>query len=477
MGQTKQRSGNYQRISDDRHMTEAGVNRQLEDNRATAERLGIEVAAEYTDNDKSAFNGKDRPAWTQMLADAAEGAFDVIIAWHDDRLWRDVTEQQLVFAMCADVGVTHIIAGGRTYDTSSADDNFISGIQALVAQKESADKSRRLKRKHQELAKAGKVANGGPRPFGFEEDRVTIKKDEAKLIQEAVDRYLAGESMQAIISNWQDRGVKTTQGNDWRTTTFRRVLYSARIAGLRAHKGEVVADAEWAGIISRSEHERLRKRIDSRSKNLGRTPRTYLLSGMIRCGKCDTNLVSRRTTRGKRQYCCQKSVDGDGCGRLAVIGHYVEDTVRDVIIAALSGDGLAKAIEAASEDDTEQQELILQLVADQEALEELTGDYYVRKLLDRSSFIGARQALEERIEMTKRALQSRSNVALLTSLPSTSRALREAWDEHADEDDPSFGLTWRRALVEAVLDYVVVLPSTPGGNTFDPDRVDPHWRV
>ena len=47
--------------------------------------------------------------------------------------------------------------------------------------KESDDKSRRLRRKHQELAEAGKVSGGGTRPFGFEADRVTIRPDEAAI--------------------------------------------------------------------------------------------------------------------------------------------------------------------------------------------------------------------------------------------------------------------------------------------------------
>ncbi len=83
------------------------------------------------------------------------------MAWHDDRLWRNVIEQQVLFEMFRERGVRQIIAGGREYDTSSADDNVPSGVQALFAQKEPADKSRRIRRKALQLAQEGKLNGRG----------------------------------------------------------------------------------------------------------------------------------------------------------------------------------------------------------------------------------------------------------------------------------------------------------------------------
>ena len=65
------------------------------------------------------------------------------------------------------------------FDLCTPEGRLTARIVGSVARKESEDKSRRIRRKHVELAKAGKVSGGGRRPFGFESDRVTIREDEA----------------------------------------------------------------------------------------------------------------------------------------------------------------------------------------------------------------------------------------------------------------------------------------------------------
>ena len=50
-----------------------------------------------------------------------------------------------------------------------------------------------------------------------------------------------------------------------------------------------------------------------------------------------------------------------------------------------------------------------------------------------------------------------------------SSTLREAWAD--------LPLTRQRAIVAAVLDRAVVRPAVRGRTTFDPDRVEPVWRL
>ena len=59
----------YARISSDQEGTALGVKRQLEDCRKLAAAEGWVVAEEYTDNDVSAFTGKRRPRYEDMLED------------------------------------------------------------------------------------------------------------------------------------------------------------------------------------------------------------------------------------------------------------------------------------------------------------------------------------------------------------------------------------------------------------------------
>ena len=52
-------------------------------------------------------------------------------------------------------------------------------IMGAVARKESDDKSRRIQRKHEEIALAGSPSGGGTRPFGYESDHRTVRPAEA----------------------------------------------------------------------------------------------------------------------------------------------------------------------------------------------------------------------------------------------------------------------------------------------------------
>src|SRR4051794_24337912 len=66
----------YARISSDTEGRALGVTRQLEECRRLADQLGWSIAQEYVDNDLSAYSGKQRPGYRQMLADLADGLRD-----------------------------------------------------------------------------------------------------------------------------------------------------------------------------------------------------------------------------------------------------------------------------------------------------------------------------------------------------------------------------------------------------------------
>ncbi len=63
----------YVRISQDRGGAGLGVDRQENECRALAERLGWRVIEVFGDNDLSAFSGRRRPAYERMLHDIEAG--------------------------------------------------------------------------------------------------------------------------------------------------------------------------------------------------------------------------------------------------------------------------------------------------------------------------------------------------------------------------------------------------------------------
>ena len=77
----------YLHISEDRTGAEAGVERQREDCLETCGRLGITDPAIFMDDHISAYSGKKRPGYIELLERVRLGP-SRIVAWHVARLYR-----------------------------------------------------------------------------------------------------------------------------------------------------------------------------------------------------------------------------------------------------------------------------------------------------------------------------------------------------------------------------------------------------
>lgn len=464
------KAGIYLRISDDRTGQRAGVKRQETDCRDLAERRGWSVAEVYEDNDLSAFRGKPRPSYTRMLDDIKQSRIDAVVVWHLDRLHRHPKELEEFFEVCDAAGVENLASVTGDVDLSKGDGKLQARILGAVAAKESDDKSRRIRRKAEELAKSGKVGGGGTRPFGYDKDRVTVRPDEAELIREAAGRVLAGEGLHGIAKDWQQRGVETPTGGHWQTGTLRRLLVRPRIAGLRQHQGVVVADAEWEAIIDPETHQRLLAVLTdpARRKYWGGGSRKYLLTGFAFCGLCGAKLVARPQGDHQRSYVCASGPNFGGCGKIRSLAEPLEEFVAEAIFEALDTPALVESVAAQSED-VELGTLLEALRSDEDALEQLARDHYADQIISRGEYLAARSAIDQRVEATKGQLRRRESTATLADLPSGGEAIRAAWDE--------CDLAWRRALVGTVVEKVVLNPALRGRNRFDPERVEVVWRA
>ena len=81
----------YLRQSLDRTGEGQAVARQRKDCLALSKRRKW-TPIEYVDNDRSATNGKVRPAYQRMLADIRDGKVGALVAWDLDRLYRQPRE-------------------------------------------------------------------------------------------------------------------------------------------------------------------------------------------------------------------------------------------------------------------------------------------------------------------------------------------------------------------------------------------------
>ena len=459
------RAGIYARISEDRDGDALGVRRQIADCEQLAAARGWEVAERYVDDDISAYNGKPRPEYRRMLADVNGGHMDAIVVWHLDRLHRQPRELEEFFDACDRAGGIALATVSGDVDLATHDGRFHARIMGAVAAKSSDDMSRRLRRKAQEIARDGRPSGGGSRPFGFEPDRVTVRDDEAAIIREVADRLLAGETLRALATDLNSRGIHTPTGGHWSPTPLRRMLRSARISGQREHKSEIVADATWPAIITREQTARIRAMLDDPARRAVRSARSYLLKGLVRCGHCDAVLVSRPRDDGKRRYVCATGPQYTGCGRTYVLAEPLEQLVTGAVLHRLDTPELAAAIRGDRDRHEDQHaDRVAEITT---RLDELATTYAEGKVSMRE-WLTARDPLQRQLDAARRRAARSSRTTVLAEHAGRGGALRERW--------AGLSLDRRRAIIAAVLDRVEVGPGRRGYNQFDPSRFELVWR-
>lgn len=457
----------YVRISDDREGEAKGVKRQLEDCRELVEQRGWPVAAEYNDNDVSAWKrGVVRPQYRQMLDDLASGVIDGVVVYDLDRLYRQPLELEEFVRICDAARVTELAAVTGDIDLASGDGLLMARVKGAVAAKESDDKSRRIKRKALELAHAGKIGGGGTRPFGFEADRKTIRAAEAAVVIELADRVLAGESVRSLCFDLDARGVKTSTGGKWVPHVLTRMLKSGRISGRREHRGKIVAEAEWPPIVSVENGDRLQAVLSDPARRKNERARRYLLAGMLRCGHCGEPLTSRPRDDGRRRYVCARRPGSDSCGKIAILSDDLEQLIVEAVLQRLEGPALSRALAAR---DGHREDVHQQTVdGANEQLEEL-AKIYAEQRITASEWLAAREPIEERLRQGKAGLARSNGTGAVAEFIGHGSALRDSWD--------GLSLSRRRAILGAVLEHVTIGPAVRGRNRFDPERVAPTWRV
>lgn len=451
------RTAVYCRISRDRDLVQngLGVARQETDCRERADALGWQVVDVLVDNDVSAYSGKRRPAYERLLEGLREKRYHAVIAWAPDRLHRSPKELETFIDLVESVGAHVVTVQAGELDLSTASGRMTARVVGAVARHESEHKADRIRRKHLELAQDGKNPGGGTRPFGFNDDRVTLRTDEVKIVRELAGRVIAGETIRTLCNDLTTRGISTVTGKPWHPHVLKSMLVSARIAGLRDHRGKTTP-AVWTAIIDADEHYKLRAILLDENRRMNRSPRRYLLTGgLARCALCGAALVARPRADKRRCYVCASGPGFDGCGKIRVLADPLEELVAADVLTAIEN---VTTVQVATDlpakaDPLEAIETRLRDLAEMWAAGTITKDEWTV----------ARGSLTDQLDGARRAMvtEARATIDLAD--------YRDRW--------PDLDIDQKRLVTGAVVEHVIVGPAVRGRNRFDPDRVSYAWRV
>lgn len=458
----------YLRISSDRSGERAGVDRQREDCvRRVAER-GWELVRVHEDNDLSAHSGRRRPGFEALLADIETGQANVVVAWALDRLQRNRRDELRLWEACQEHNVILSLVNGADLDFSTAAGRFVADGLSSAARLEVELKSDRQKRAALQRAKAGK-RNGGRRPFGYNDDGVTVRESEARYVRAMYDRHLSGVPLGSIATWLNDEGVPTTQARygkrkgeptRWTHATVRSVLMNARNAGLRSHKGEIMGTAEWPALVSEETYRAVLDILEGRRHGIVRASQN-LLTGIAVCGVCGATAHAGGNTRaGVRGYRCSSTN-----AHFSRMADPIDEAVGQYVVARLSRDD-ARDLLTDSSRVPDPQDLRTEASSLRARLEGVAVEF-ADGALTAAQLRAITERLRGRLDDVEHQLADQGRVDVLGPLVDAPD-MQEAWQ--------SLTIGQRRAVVDMLL-TVTIHPVGRGVRTFRADSITVEFRA
>lgn len=457
----------YCRISKDRVGAGLGVGTQESDCRQLAATLGASVVAVYTDNDVSAYSGKPRPGYRDLLACIANRGTDAVLVWHTDRLHRSPAELEDYITLCETNAVRTITVKAGDLDLASPSGLVMARTLGAFARYEVDHAVERMQRAKQRSAESGKW-KGGRRPFGYGPDGVTIRENEAGALRDAADMVLAGQSVGSIARAWNAAGITTSTGKPWTLHGPRRVLLRPRNAGLMEHQGEVIGEATWPAVLEVEKWRAVVRILEDPARRTNQTNSAvrWLGSGLYLCAVCETGVRADTDRRGVSIYRCKQSA------HVTRVQEPVDQYVRGVIVERLRKPDLADLLQAARPD-VDVRRLENKVIELTERKNQL-GALFAESAIDAEQLtVGTKKLGGDLEDLRARLREVYSGSALdgIGSAPDPGAAFLDATLE-------------RQRLVLDALIVVRLLPSQrgrpagwkPGQSYFRPETVAIEWR-
>ncbi|MFG2579948.1 recombinase family protein [Streptomyces malaysiensis] len=477
----------YARISFDGRAKDAhGVEDQHREMANNARKFGWLIVYRYTDNDKSASKEEViRDDFEQLVRDLAEGhtlegyPIHGVMAVNDDRLYRRPGDWERYLR-------AFTTREGRVYhDSNGLQDLYAEGfeIKGLVgvamSLAETRKKQRRSRNSHRNRAIRGKSVSAW-RPFGWEDDKITLRPAEAMALKKAIRDVIAGASIGEITRQWNEAGFITSRGNAFQHQTVKQILLNPRSCGYREIKGELVRDGddqpvvgEWEAIVTPKEWfavvAAMRDRSPSSGIPKGKLVHKYLLTGILRCGNtledgtiCNNKMIGVRSNSWQKYdhgYACKKTASS-GCWGTFKRGDKTDAHIEALVIAKLEAQAASRA---ASVPEWGQEEALTRAAQSRKELERRWHEGEI----DDETFFRNLPPIENRIK------QLRDEQAKYLA----KKAASEAADTDIVKSFKTRTLTQKREIIKSVLHTVVARSGGKGRKPFDPDLLTPVWRT
>ena len=308
----------------------------LDEQLADCERYAAERGYDVIGVHREVGSGADRsrPLYRRMLAAAAAGEVDVLIAWRSDRLYRSLGAAGDLIDAC-DQG------GARVEGANQHIDMGTLGLLAAVASMERTAIRERTASGKRGSAKAGRIPTRVP--YGYRKDadgRAIIHEYEAAIVRRIFEiATVEDKGTRQIEAVLQSEAVVSPSGGRWWSTAVARILSNETYAGTlwygrkshetvqgRSRRIRDVPEDDWIAIdvpaiVSRETWDKARQAAARRKRSGSAGTRrgsTFLLRGLLSC-HCGRRMVGTTTNSGEGRKRRTYYVCGEHMYRPAVL--------------------------------------------------------------------------------------------------------------------------------------------------------------
>ncbi|WUH95309.1 recombinase family protein [Streptomyces sp. NBC_00433] len=325
---------------------------------------------------------------------------------------------------------------------------------------------------------------------------------EAAVVEGIFAGCLLGETAYSMATDLNRRDVPPPEARTWSSTMINKMLRNPRCAGMVSYGGKHRVDpatdwdgwsrvlfddnghpllGSWDRIIDPRQWSQVQFELQLRRQNAGipagsnrpAVSAKYLLSGILRCGKCQRGLVGHRSPReNRRTYRCPPSAHG-GCASTSISAEPAEKAVEEAMTAyftqLLTSPAPQDSAPAHADILTDLQATLAgELTRKQNLVDRWTTGNLAETGLTEEDFFHLVAAINRKISGLQDALAAADS----SRRPSTHTVEASDWRKGT--------VNQRRALLRRYLHAVTVLPpaNTPGSTRTQRlrERLHPTWR-
>lgn len=226
--------------TDDGEKQQRSLKDQVAECEEFAEREGLVTIGKPYEESESAKEAGIRPVFRLMLEEIQQGKYDGIIAWHPDRLSRNMMEAGKIIDLLDKIIIKDLRFPSFTFN-NDANGKLLLGITFAMSKGYSDNLSKNVSRgNNRKLLEGGYP---GKAKFGYKKDRNDLlvpDGDNFILISEAFKRRLNNEKLDTIASFLAEKGLTRTNsknGKTYKTKVDKQVV------------SKILRDPFYAGVL------------------------------------------------------------------------------------------------------------------------------------------------------------------------------------------------------------------------------------